>query len=101
TMALPDALQSQPILEKLMQTRVRNLLAQPAAAAAPAARPWRSAVNRPPARPCAAARHLANSFQHRHGPHVQMHSCGCTHSLPSNEKHLEARMAGVRIDPES
>jgi len=33
TMALPDALQSQPILEKLMQTRVRNLLAQPAAAA--------------------------------------------------------------------
>ncbi|WP_313488517.1 uroporphyrinogen-III C-methyltransferase [Pseudescherichia sp.] len=37
TMALPDALQSQPILEKLMQTRVRNLLAQPAAAANDAA----------------------------------------------------------------
>ncbi|GAL60084.1 putative uroporphyrinogen-III C-methyltransferase [Pseudescherichia vulneris NBRC 102420] len=33
TMELPDSLQSQPILEKLMQTRVRNLLAQPAAAA--------------------------------------------------------------------
>ena len=37
TMTLPDALQSQPILEKLMQTRVRNLLAQPAAAANDAA----------------------------------------------------------------
>jgi len=33
TMELPDSLQSQPILEKLMQTRVRNLLAQPVAAA--------------------------------------------------------------------
>jgi len=32
-MELPDSLQSQPILEKLMQTRVRNLLAQPVAAA--------------------------------------------------------------------
>ncbi|WP_312633938.1 uroporphyrinogen-III C-methyltransferase [Pseudescherichia sp.] len=42
TMELPDSLQSQPILEKLMQTRVRNLLAQPVAAAneaAPAAAP--------------------------------------------------------------
>ncbi|MDF7762016.1 uroporphyrinogen-III C-methyltransferase [Kosakonia cowanii] len=29
-MELPESLQSQPILEKLMQTRVRNLLAQPA-----------------------------------------------------------------------
>ncbi|MGG7448987.1 uroporphyrinogen-III C-methyltransferase [Kosakonia oryzendophytica] len=38
-MALPASLQSQPILEKLMQTRVRNLLAQPAVASeqAPAA----------------------------------------------------------------
>ncbi|WLI76631.1 uroporphyrinogen-III C-methyltransferase [Kosakonia sp. H02] len=38
-MDLPESLQSQPILEKLMQTRVRNLLAQPAAASeqAPAA----------------------------------------------------------------
>lgn len=32
TMNIPDTLQSQPLLEKLMQTRVRNLLAQPAAA---------------------------------------------------------------------
>jgi len=31
-MNLPESLQSQPILEKLMQTRVRNLLAQPAVA---------------------------------------------------------------------
>ncbi|WMQ74212.1 MAG: Protein HemX [Sodalis sp.] len=31
TMNLPDSLQSQPLLDKLMQTRVRNLLAQPAA----------------------------------------------------------------------
>ena len=31
-MDLPESLQSQPILEKLMQTRVRNLLAQPAVA---------------------------------------------------------------------
>ncbi|NUL39558.1 uroporphyrinogen-III C-methyltransferase [Kosakonia sacchari] len=32
-MDLPESLQSQPILEKLMQTRVRNLMAQPAPAA--------------------------------------------------------------------
>lgn len=36
TMDVPETLQSQPILEKLMQTRVRNLLAQPAANAEPA-----------------------------------------------------------------
>ncbi|TCC00755.1 uroporphyrinogen-III C-methyltransferase [Kosakonia quasisacchari] len=38
-MDLPESLQSQPILEKLMQTRVRNLMAQPAVASeqAPAA----------------------------------------------------------------
>ncbi|WP_337019170.1 uroporphyrinogen-III C-methyltransferase [Leclercia sp. AS011] len=41
TMNVPDKLASQPILEKLMQTRVRNLLAQPGVAAeqAPAAAP--------------------------------------------------------------
>jgi uroporphyrin-III C-methyltransferase len=47
TMDVPETLQSQPILEKLMQTRVRNLLAQPSVApsaapqadAAPAAAP--------------------------------------------------------------
>ena len=32
-MDLPDNLESQPLLEQLMQTRVRNLLAQPSAAA--------------------------------------------------------------------
>ncbi|MGH5971095.1 uroporphyrinogen-III C-methyltransferase [Klebsiella aerogenes] len=40
TMSVPETLQSQSLLEKLMQTRVRNLMAQPAAAAptpAPAA----------------------------------------------------------------
>lgn len=37
TMDVPQTLQSQPLLEKLMQTRVRNLLAQPAAASATAA----------------------------------------------------------------
>ncbi|ASE82436.1 TPA: uroporphyrinogen-III C-methyltransferase [Citrobacter koseri] len=37
TMDVPETLQSQPILEKLMQTRVRNLLAQPAAATTEAA----------------------------------------------------------------
>ncbi|WP_449545763.1 uroporphyrinogen-III C-methyltransferase [Lelliottia amnigena] len=37
TMNVPDQLESQPILEKLMQTRVRNLLAQPGVAAEPAA----------------------------------------------------------------
>ena len=36
-MDVPETLQSQPILEKLMQTRVRNLLAQPAAATTEAA----------------------------------------------------------------
>ncbi len=44
TMNVPDELKSQPVLEKLMQTRVRNLLAQPgvapaASAAAPATAP--------------------------------------------------------------
>ena len=29
-MDIPEALESQPLLDKLMQTRVRNLLAQPA-----------------------------------------------------------------------
>ncbi|RYA90534.1 uroporphyrinogen-III C-methyltransferase, partial [Enterobacter cloacae complex sp. 742-ADZ3-9B] len=33
SMDLPETLQSQAMLEKLMQTRVRNLLAQPAAGA--------------------------------------------------------------------
>jgi len=33
SMDVPDALESQPLLDKLMQTRVRNLLAQPAPAA--------------------------------------------------------------------
>ncbi|MDE1188619.1 MAG: uroporphyrinogen-III C-methyltransferase [Pantoea sp.] len=33
SMDVPDTLESQPLLEKLMQTRVRNLLAQPAVAA--------------------------------------------------------------------
>jgi len=37
TMDVPETLQSQPILEKLMQTRVRNLRAQPAAASPEAA----------------------------------------------------------------
>ncbi|MDY8901965.1 uroporphyrinogen-III C-methyltransferase, partial [Escherichia coli] len=42
SMDLPETLQSQAMLEKLMQTRVRNLLAQPAAGtteAAPAPAP--------------------------------------------------------------
>ncbi|MBJ3815942.1 uroporphyrinogen-III C-methyltransferase [Shimwellia pseudoproteus] len=34
TMDVPDALKSQPILEKLVQTRVRNLMAQPSSASA-------------------------------------------------------------------
>ncbi|MBP2195952.1 uroporphyrinogen-III C-methyltransferase [Pantoea cypripedii] len=33
SMDVPDTLESQPLLEKLMQTRVRNLLAQPSVAA--------------------------------------------------------------------
>ncbi len=35
SMSVPDSLKSQPILEKLMQTRVRNLLAQPGVAPDP------------------------------------------------------------------
>jgi uroporphyrin-3 C-methyltransferase len=35
-MSVPDKLASQPILEKLMKTRVRNLLAQPGVPAEPA-----------------------------------------------------------------
>ena len=34
-MDIPEALESQPLLDKLMQTRVRNLLAQPAEPAQP------------------------------------------------------------------
>lgn len=41
TMNVPDKLESQPILEKLMQTRVRNLLAQPGVAAEQAPLPLR------------------------------------------------------------
>lgn len=36
-MDVPDTLQSQPVLQKLMQSRVRNLLLQPSVAAAPQA----------------------------------------------------------------
>ncbi|HCW99148.1 MAG TPA: uroporphyrinogen-III C-methyltransferase, partial [Pantoea sp.] len=32
-MNLPDNLESQPLIDKLMQTRVRNLIAQPSVAA--------------------------------------------------------------------
>ena len=41
TMNVPESLQSQALLEKLMQTRVRNLMAQPAEtqASAPAPAP--------------------------------------------------------------
>ncbi|POT54573.1 uroporphyrinogen-III C-methyltransferase [Citrobacter amalonaticus] len=49
TMDVPETLQSQAILEKLMQTRVRNLLAQPAA----------SATEAPPAPAAAAAQTAA------------------------------------------
>ena len=35
SMDIPEALESQPLLDKLMQTRVRNLLAQPAEPAQP------------------------------------------------------------------
>ncbi|RWR02762.1 uroporphyrin-III methyltransferase [[Pantoea] beijingensis] len=35
SMDVPDALESQPMLNKLMQTRVRNLLAQPSASSQP------------------------------------------------------------------
>ncbi|WP_052285511.1 uroporphyrinogen-III C-methyltransferase [Kluyvera genomosp. 1] len=53
SMNVPETLQSQPILEKLMQTRVRNLMAQPAAAQPADVQP---AVTEPaPAQPAAAA----------------------------------------------
>ena len=53
SMDVPETLQSQPILEKLMQTRVRNLMAQPSAAQ-PADQ--QHAVTEPaPAQPAAAA----------------------------------------------
>jgi len=53
SMDVPETLQSQPILEKLMQTRVRNLMAQPAASAPVDAQP---AVTEPaPEQPAAAA----------------------------------------------
>ncbi|HAT8033821.1 TPA: uroporphyrinogen-III C-methyltransferase [Citrobacter rodentium] len=54
TMDVPEMLQSQAILEKLMQTRVRNLLAQPAAtpsAPAPAPAPAAPQADAPAAAP--------------------------------------------------
>ncbi|WBM70508.1 uroporphyrinogen-III C-methyltransferase [Buttiauxella sp. WJP83] len=49
-MDVPQTLESQPLLEKLMQTRVRNLLAQPAAnTAAPVPAPTESAPASAPA----------------------------------------------------
>ena len=53
TMTVPETLQSQALLEKLMQTRVRNLMAQPAIAQPADAQP---AVTEPaPEQPAAAA----------------------------------------------
>ena len=51
TMTVPETLQSQALLEKLMQTRVRNLMAQPAVSAGGATAPAPSA----PAAPAAPA----------------------------------------------
>lgn len=52
SMDVPETLQSQPILEKLMQTRVRNLMAQPAVAQPAAQQPAApAAVSEPPAKP--------------------------------------------------
>lgn len=60
TMTVPETLQSQALLEKLMQTRVRNLMAQPAVTAGGAPSPA-------PAAPAAPLRrkevtHAENSF---------------------------------------
>ncbi|MEQ6280443.1 uroporphyrinogen-III C-methyltransferase [Kluyvera huaxiensis] len=58
SMDVPETLQSQPILEKLMQTRVRNLMAQPAIAQPAIAQPAdaQPAVTEPaPEQPAAAA----------------------------------------------
>ena len=53
TMTVPETLQSQALLEKLMQTRVRNLMAQPAVTAggAPAPAPSAPAAPAAPAAP--------------------------------------------------
>ncbi len=61
TMTVPETLQSQALLEKLMQTRVRNLMAQPAVTAGGAPSPAPAA---PAAPRCAARRvtHAENSF---------------------------------------
>ncbi len=61
TMTVPETLQSQALLEKLMQTRVRNLMAQPAVTAGGAPSPVPAALSRPR---CAARRvtHAENSF---------------------------------------
>lgn len=49
TMTVPETLQSQALLEKLMQTRVRNLMAQPAVTAGGAPSPARAAPAAPAA----------------------------------------------------
>ena len=50
-MNVPDKLASQPILEKLMQTRVRNLLAQPGVPAAQTGEPAPAAAPAPESAP--------------------------------------------------
>ncbi len=61
TMTVPETLQSQALLEKLMQTRVRNLMAQPAVTAGGAPFARTCCAGRPR---CAARRvtHAENSF---------------------------------------
>ncbi|MBN0466755.1 uroporphyrinogen-III C-methyltransferase, partial [Pseudomonas aeruginosa] len=49
TMTVPETLQSQALLEKLMQTRVRNLMAQPAVTAGGAPSPAPAAPAAPAA----------------------------------------------------
>ena len=51
TMTVPETLQSQALLEKLMQTRVRNLMAQPAVSAGGAPAPSAPAAPAAPAAP--------------------------------------------------
>jgi uroporphyrin-3 C-methyltransferase len=86
TMTVPETLQSQALLEKLMQTRVRNLMAQPAVTAGGARRP--PLLHRPPR--CATRRvtHAENSFTLR------------TADRRDRARPDDRRASGLRPDPD-
>jgi len=91
TMNVPETLQSQAILEKLMQTRVRNLLAQPAAAPAGRAPPPLPLKHRrqKPRQPCRKENNDAKSI-------IAL----CAADRGYRDRPDDCRSSGLRPDPD-